>query len=156
LSEVLRSEANVTIAESAAKKDMGPVEREFRGVVTGEYIRRAGAALKTAIGRAYWSALAKGPVAVLAAPLLYRPVGLLVRSQGQGAEAMAMIGIMLMTFFGALAAHYWCVQQLQVRIAPGETPKISRIVDRLNLTLQWLSFAGAASVVLTLIVAWLT
>lgn len=69
---------------------------------------------------------------------------------------MAMVGVMLMTFFGALAAHYWCVQQLQIRIAPGETPKLSRIVDRLGLTLQWLGFAGAAAVVLTLLVAWLT
>lgn len=156
LAEVLRSEANVTIAENAAKKDTSGVERDFRGVVTGDYIRRAGTALKTAIGRAYWAALAKGPVAVLAAPLLYLPVGLLVRSQGQGAEAMAMIGVMLMTFFGALAAHYWCVQQLQVRIAPGETPNMGRIIDRLGLTLQWLAFAGAAAAVLTLIVAWLT
>ncbi len=156
LSEVMRSEANVTIAESAARKDVSEVERAFRGVVTGEYIRRAGAALKQAIGRAYWAGLAKGPVGVLAAPLLYLPVGLLVRAQGPGAETMAIVGVMLITFFGALAAHYWCVQQLQVRIAPGETPRISRIIDRLGLTLQWLGFAGAASVVLTLGVAWLT
>lgn len=156
LSEMMRSEAHVTIAESAAKKDVGAVEQAFRGVVTGEYIRRAGAALKQAVGRAYWAGLAKGPVAVLAAPLLYLPVGLLVRAQGAGAQTMAMVGVMLMTFFGALAAHYWCVQQLQVRIAPGETPKLSRIVDRLGLTLQWLGFAGAASLVLTIGVAWLT
>ena len=64
---------------------------EGRGVAT----QAAGFAVS-----AYWAALARGPVAVLAAPLLYLPVGLLVRSQGQGAEAMAMIGVMLMTFFG--------------------------------------------------------
>jgi hypothetical protein len=156
LSRMLQSEANVTIAEAAARKDTSEVERTFRGVVTGDYIRRAGVALKTAMGRAYWAGLAKGPIAVLAVPLLYLPVGLLVRAQGPGAEIMALIGIVLMTFFGALAAHYWVVQQLQVRIAPSETPKVARIIDRLNLTLMWLGLAGVAGLALTLIVAGLT
>lgn len=156
LTDMLASKAHVTIAESAAKKDVSDVEREFRGVVTGEYIKRAGAALKTAVGRAYWALLAKGPLAVLTAPLLYLPMGLLVRSQGQGAATMTLLGVMLIAFFAALAAHYWVVQQMQKRIAPSETPKISRIVDRLGLTLKWLGFAGAAAIVLTLVVMALT
>jgi hypothetical protein len=156
LSEVLESEANVTIAESAARKDQSDVVRAFKGVVTEPYIMRAGAATKKAIGRVYWAALAKGPVAVLATALLYLPIGLMIRSQGQGAQIMALVGVMLMTFFGALATHYWCVQQLQKRIAPTGTPKISRIVDRLNLTRNWLLFACGASIVLTLAVAALT
>jgi hypothetical protein len=156
LAEMLASEANVTIAESAGKKDASGVERQFLGVVTGDYVRRAGAAMKTGLGRAYWAGLAKGPVAVLATPLLYAPVALLVRAQGQTAETMTLIGVVLMTFFAALAAHYWVVHQLQGRIAPSETPKLSRIVDRLGLTLRWLAFAGVAAVALTLLMAWLT
>jgi hypothetical protein len=156
LSVTLASEAHVTIAESAAKKDISQVEREFRGVVTGDYIRRAGAVLKTALGRYYWASLAKGPVAALAAPLLYLPVGLLVRSQGQGATSMALLGVMLITFFAALAAHYWVLHQMQKRLAPAETPRLSRMIDRLGLTLQWLGFAGMASIVLTLGVMALT
>lgn len=156
LAEMLASEANVTIAESAGKKDASGVERQFLGVVTGDYVRRAGAAMKTGLGRAYWAGLAKGPVAVLATPLLYAPVALLVRAQGQTAETMTLIGVVLMTFFAALAAHYWVVHQLQGRIAPSETPKLGRIVDRLGFTLQWLAFAGVAAVALTLLMAWLT
>jgi hypothetical protein len=153
LSEMLASEANVTIVESAAKKDQSGVVRTFKGVVTEDYILRAGQVLKKAVGRVYWAGLAKGPIAVLAIPLLYAPVDLLVRNQGQGPKLMALLGVMLMTFFAALAAHYWCVHQLQVRLALSGSPKISRIVDRLNLTLHWLLFAGGASLVLTLAVA---
>jgi hypothetical protein len=125
-------------------------------VVTGDYIKRAGAALKTAIGRTYWSLLARGPAGVLAAPLLYLPVGLLVRSQGTNATVMALLGVVLITFFAALAAHYWVVQQMQKRIAPSETPKLNRIVDRLGLSLQWLGFAGLAAIMLTMLVMALT
>ena len=156
LTIVLASEANVAIAENAAKKDQSAIASRFRGVVTAEYIARAGGAMKKAVGRAYWAMMAKGPVAVLAIPLILLPIDLIVRGQGQGGRLMALLGVMLMTFFAALAAHYWVTQQLQKKLAPSGTPKIQRIVDKLNLTLHWLAAAGVAATVLTLAVASLT
>lgn len=156
LATVLASEANVAIAEDAAKKDQTGIASRFRGVVTIDYIARAGAAMKKAVGGAYWAMMAKGPVAVLAAPLILMPIDLIVRGQGQGGRLMALLGVMLMTFFAALAAHYWVTQELQKKLAPDGTPQIQRIVDKLNLTLQWLGAAGVASAVLTLAVASLT
>jgi hypothetical protein len=156
LATVLASEANVAIAEDATKKDQTGIASRFRGVVTIDYIARAGAAMKKAVGRAYWAMMAKGPVAVLAAPLILMPIDLIVRGQGQGGRLMALLGVMLMTFFAALAAHYWVTQELQKKLAPDGTPQIQRIVDKLNLTLQWLGAAGVASAVLTLAVASLT
>ena len=61
-----------------------------------------------------------------------------------------------MTFFAALAAHYWVVHKLQETLAPGGAPKIPRIVDKLNLTLQWLAAAAGVAAVLTLAAASLT
>lgn len=153
LATALASEANVAIAESAAKKDQSGIARTFKGVVTEDYIARAGAAMKKAVSRAYWAMLAKGPVAVLATPLLYAPLDLIVRGQGQSGRMMALFGVILITFFGAVAAHYWMVQQLQKKLAPEGKPLVSRIIDRLNLTRNWLLAAGAAAMVLTLAVA---
>ncbi|MDP3492773.1 MAG: hypothetical protein Q8R82_06630 [Hyphomonadaceae bacterium] len=156
LATVLASEANVAIAENAAKKDQSGIASRFRGVVTADYITWAGGAIKTAMTRAYWAMMAKGPVAVLAIPLILMPIDLLVRGQGQGGRLMALLGVMLMTFFAALAAHYWVVQELQKKLAPEGAPKIQRIVDKLNLTLHWLAAAGVAAAVLTVVVASLT
>ena len=83
-------------------------------------------------------------------------IDLIVRGTGQGSRLMAMLGAMLITFFAALAAHYWVVHKLQGVLAPNGTPKISRIADRLNLTLQWLAAAAGVAAILTLAVASLT
>lgn len=156
LATVLASEANVAIAEHAAKKDQGEITAQFKGVVTPDYIARAGGALKQSVGRAYWAALAKGPAAVLAIPLIQLPIELIVRNQGAGSRLMALVGVMLITFFAALAAHYWVGHKLQERLAPEGTPKISRIIDRLNLTRNWLVAAAVIAAVLTLAIASLT
>lgn len=156
LSMALASEANAVIVEHAAKKDQSGIVGQFRGVVTADYIARAGGAMKNAVLRSYWAAMAKGPVAVLAIPLIYMPIDLIVRGTGQGSRLMAMLGAMLITFFAALAAHYWVVHKLQGVLAPNGTPKISRIADRLNLTLQWLAAAAGVAAILTLAVASLT
>jgi len=156
LATVLASEANVAIAEHATKKDQGSIATRFKGVVTADYIARAGGAMKKALGRAYWAMLAKGPVAVLAIPLILMPIDLIVRGQGQGGRLMALLGVMLMTFFAALAAHYWVTRELQKKLAPGGAPKIQPIVDKLNLTLHWLGAAAVAAAVLSLAVASLT
>ncbi len=156
LATVIASEANVAIAEHAAHKDQGEIIARFKGVVTPDYIARAGGALKKSIGRAYWAALAKGPIAVLAIPLLQLPIELLVRGQGQGSRLMALLGVTLITFFAALAAHYWVTQQLQKKLAPSGTPKIQRLIDKLDLTRNWLIAAGITAAVLTLAVASLT
>ncbi|HPN07000.1 MAG TPA: hypothetical protein PK050_14410 [Hyphomonadaceae bacterium] len=156
LSTALASEANVAIAETAARKDQAEITARFKGVVTQDYITRAGGTLKQAVSRAYWASLAKGPIAVLAIPVLQLPIELLVRGQGQGSRLMTLIGVMLMTFFAALAAHYWVTQQLQKLLAPAGAPKIPRLIDKLNLTRNWLVAAGTAAAVLTLAVASLT
>lgn len=156
LATMLASKANVEIGENAARKDQTGIVSTFRGVVTADYIARAGAAIRTATSRAYWVALVRGPAAVLAIPLIQFPIELIVRGQGQGPRLMALIGVMLMTFFAALAAHYWVGQQLQKKIAPEGEPKLTRLLDKLNLTRNWLLAAGAAAAVLTLAVASLT
>lgn len=156
LSIALASEANAVIVENAAKKDQSGIVSKFKGVVTADYIVRAGGALRKAVTRCYWATMAKGPVAVLAIPLIHMPIDLIVRGTGQGSRIMAMLGVMLITFFAALAAHYWVAHKLQGTLAPSGTPKIPRIVDRLNLTLQWLVAAAGVAVVLTLAVASLT
>lgn len=156
LSTALASEANVAIAETAARKDQAEIIARFKGVVTQDYITRAGGTLKQALSRAYWASLAKGPIAVLAIPLLQLPIELLVRGQGQGSRLMSLIGVMLMTFFAALAAHYWVTHHLQKTLAPGGAPKIPRLIDKLNLTRNWLVAASMAAAVLTLAVASLT
>lgn len=156
LATVLASEVNGSIAEGAAKKDQNGIVAALKGVVTADYVAQAGAAIRKSVGRAYWAMLAKGPAAVLAIPLLHAPIDLIVRRQGQGGWLMALTGMMLVTFFAALAAHYWVVQQLQTRLAPGGAPKIGRIVDKLNLTRAWLAAAGVAALALTLAVASLT
>lgn len=153
LATMLASKANAAIGENAAKKDQTGIVSTFKGVVTADYITRAGAAIRTGTSRAYWAALAKGPAAVLAIPLIQFPIELIVRGQGQGPRLMALIGVMLVTFFAALAAHYWVGQQLQKRLAPEGEPKIPRLLDKLNLTRNWLVAAGIAAAVLTLGVA---
>ncbi len=156
LATMLASKANIAIGENAAKKDQTSIVSTFKGVVTTDYITRAGAAIRAATSRAYWVALAKGPVAVLAIPLIQLPIELIVRGQGQGPRLMALIGVMLMTFFAALAAHYWVAQQQQKRLAPDGEPKISRLLDKLNLTRNWLIAAAGAAAVLTMAVATIT
>lgn len=156
LATVLASEANVAIVENAAKKDQSGIVGLFKGVVTADYIARAGAAMKKAMTRSYATSMARGPVAVLAIPLIHMPIDLIVRGTGQGGRLMALLGVMLMTFFAALAAHYWVVHKLQETLAPGGAPKIPRIVDKLNLTLQWLVAAAGVAAVLTLAAASLT
>src|SRR5262249_60386238 len=46
------------------------MEREFRGVVAGGYIARAADAMKKATSRAYWSAILRGPLEALLAPIV--------------------------------------------------------------------------------------
>ena len=153
---MLASEANVSIGENAAKSDQTLIVGAFRGVVTADYITRAGAAMKKAMTRAYWAMMAKGPVAILAIPLIQAPIELIVRGLGQGERLMALLGVILITFFAGLAAHYWVVRELQKTLAPEGAPKIARLVDKLNLTLHWLVAAGVGAAVLTLAVASLT
>ncbi len=156
LATVLASEANVSIGENAAKSDQTLIVGAFRGVVTADYITRAGAAMKKAMTRAYWAMMAKGPVAILAIPLIQAPIELIVRGLGQGERLMALLGVILITFFAGLAAHYWVVRELQKTLAPEGAPKIARLVDKLNLTFHWLVAAGVGTAVLTLAVASLT
>lgn len=156
LSDVLASEANVAITMAGAKTDAAETARGFRGAIDVDYVERAGTAIRTGVGRAYWAALARGPAAVLALPLLFAPVDLLMRSMGGGARIAMLIAFMVTTFGVAVIGHMRIVQTLQAKLAPNGAPKIRPIVDRLGLTAIWLITAGAVAVMLSLIVAWLT
>ncbi|MDP3739748.1 MAG: hypothetical protein Q8R02_20340 [Hyphomonadaceae bacterium] len=153
LSDVLASEANVAIAMAGAKADADETAREFRGAIAADYVKRAGAAVRKGLGRAYWAALARGPAAVLALPLLFAPVDLLMRGAGGGARIAMLIAFMVATFGVAVIGHVLIVRKLQAKLAPAGSPRIRPIIDRLGLTAAWLITAGAVATMLSLIVA---
>lgn len=157
LGAMLASPANVAMAEAEAEaKDAAALEQSYAGAIAGDHVRRSAAATRKAVRFAYWAELARGPGAVLALPLLMFPFGTLVRGQPETPRTMMMLGVMLLGFGGAIAAHIWCARQLQARLRPEGAPRIARLLDRLNLTRNWLVIAGATSVVATLLVAALT
>jgi hypothetical protein len=156
LSMVLASEANATIAANAAKKDQSVLERDFRGVVDGPYIKRAGGAMKTAISRAYWTVMARGPMATLVIPVLIGPIALLTRNADQVTRIVSLLAVMLLTLGAATGAHMWVARKLQTQIARNGVPKIGRLLDKLGLMRTWLIAGAIIAVVLTLAVASLT
>ncbi len=156
LSMVLSSEANATIAVNAAKKDQSVLERDFRGVVDGPYIKRAGGAMKTTISRAYWAVMARGPMATLVIPVLIAPIALLTRNTDQVTRIVSLLAVMLLTLGAATGAHMWVTRKLQAQIAPNSVPKIGRLLDKLGLMRMWLIAAAIVAVALTLAVASLT
>lgn len=155
LSLVLASEANVTLA-MAAKKDTAEIEREFRGVIAGDYVKRAATQVRKGLGRAYWAGLARGPMAALALPLFFAPIDLFMRGSSMGSRVGILAAIMALTFGLCAAGHFWVVRQLQKRISPRGAPRIGPLLDKLGLTGAWLIGAGAVAIVLTLLIAGLT
>jgi hypothetical protein len=156
LSGVLASEVNASVAEHAGRKDMDAIVARLRGVVSADYVARAAPAIRKGVSRTYWSAMMRGPIAVLALPLLQIPLELLVRSQGTNGQIMAMLGMMLIAFGGGIIAHMLTVQQVQKRLRPDGIPKMSVIVGKLGLTLAWLATAAAWSVLITLAMSGIT
>jgi hypothetical protein len=156
LAPVLASEVNVAIAENPGAKGIALVQRDFRSLLSDQYMARTSASLSKAIRLVYWSAMLRGPIGVLALPLLQVPVGILLRSQPEGARFSAMAGVMLLAFGGAILAHMLVTRTLQTRLAPGGAPKLSRIFERQGVLRNWLIGAGIAIVLATLALAGLT
>lgn len=156
LGAVLASEANFIIAMSPADKTPIEIERDFKGVITAEYIKRAAAAIPTAIRRTYWAGLARGPGWLLAIPLVYAPLDLLLRGSGMGTRVVVLLVVMLATFGAGVLGHASVVRMMQMKIAPTGKPRIASLVDRLGLTRAWLIAAGATAGLLSLLVAGLT
>ena len=94
-----------------------------------------------------------GPMALLAIPLVQFLVQFLVRGQDPGNQTMAMFGVMLLAFGGAIGAHIWCVLLVQRCIRPDGIPKMSSVIDRLGLTTAWLVGAATWCVVATYAIA---
>jgi hypothetical protein len=155
LSKVLASEANVIVG-AAQKAELGAVEERFRGVVTRDYINRSHDTVRKGLSRAYWVLLARGPAAALALPVLLAPVDVFLRGSGAGARATVLIFIIALTFALCLGGHFFVVHQLQKRLAPGGTPRIAPLLEKVGLTRAWFIGAGAVAVGLTLIIAALT
>ena len=153
LANVLASEVNVAIAGKAASKDKTALTRELRGVVSDDFVVRVTRAMRQGIGRVYWSSMLRGPVALLAIPLVQFLVQFLVRGQDPGNQTMAMFGVMLLAFGGAIGAHIWCVLLVQRCIRPDGIPKMSSVIDRLGLTTAWLVGAAAWCFVATYAIA---
>jgi hypothetical protein len=156
LASVLASEANFIIAMSPADKPPAETERDFKGVITAEYIKRAAAAIPTAMRRSYWAGLARGPGWMLALPLVYAPLDLLLRGSGVGTRVIVLLVVMLATFGGGVLAHASVVRSMQLRIAPTGRPRLASLIDRLGLTRAWLIAAGATAALLSLLTAGLT
>ncbi|HVY87475.1 MAG TPA: hypothetical protein VG942_01310 [Hyphomonadaceae bacterium] len=150
LSDMLLSEANYSIAAAPPRKTGAEMEREFKGVVAGGYIARAAEAMRKGTSRAYWSALMRGPMEALAAPIVIMPLDLFVRAAGIGARTTLVIACMIATFGAAWLGHVYVVRQLQQLLLPAGTPKIATVLDRMRLTHSWLIGAGATTVFLTL------
>jgi hypothetical protein len=156
LADMMASEANFTIAMERDKKTPAEVEQDLRGVLTAEYAKRAGAAVCTGITRAYWAGLANGPGWVLAIPLAYAVLDLLLRGSGIGWRVVVLLFVMAATFGAAALAHMMTVRAMQERIAPTGVPKLSLLIDKLGLTRAWLIAAGVTAGLLSLLVAGLT
>lgn len=156
LSSFLASEANARIAGTGSRLSPEDMQRDLRGVVSAEHVTRATAAIRKGINRTYWAMMARGWALVLLIPLSFAVLDLLMRWADEGPRVAVLLGVMLVTFGAAAAAHYWIVHRLQRRIAPEGDPKMGPIVDRAGPTLVWLVTAGAIAVVLTLLVAGFT
>lgn len=156
LAPVLASEVNVAIAGNPGAKGMAIVQRDFQSLLSDQYMARASASLSKAVSLAYWSAMLRGPIAVLGMPLLQVPVGILLSGQPEPARLSAMAGVMLLAVGGVILAHMLVVRTLQARLAPSGTPRLSRIVERQGLLRAWLIGAGMGVVVATVAMAGLT
>lgn len=156
LSNVLASEANVTIASETGKKSPADLERDFRGVVTAEYIKRAGAGIRTALGRAYWAGIARRPALGLLLPVFFGPLDLLLRGSGAGARIGLLLAIVLATFGICAVGHVLVVRGLQKRVAPQGWPKVGAIIGQIGPARIWLIGSAAAAFLLTLLVAGMT
>jgi hypothetical protein len=156
LNDMMASEANFTIAMQRKQKTPAEAEQDFRGVVTAEYIKRAGAAVCTGMTRAYWAGLANGPGWVLAIPLSYAVLDLLLRGSGIGVRVVVLLFVMAATFGAAALAHVMVVRSLQTRIAPSGKPRLSQLIDKLGLTRGWLIASGITAGLLSLLIAGLT
>lgn len=156
LAPVLASEVNIAIAGNPGAKGMAIVQRDFQSLLSDRYMARASASLSRAVRLAYWSAMLRGPIAVLGMPLLQVPVGLLLSGQAEPARLSAMAGVMLLAFGGVILAHMLVVRTLQARLAPSGTPKLSRIVERQGLLRAWLIGAGIGVVFAAMALAGLT
>jgi hypothetical protein len=93
---------------------------------------------------------------VLALPLLFAPIDLLMRGAGGGARIAMLMAFMVATFGVAIVGHVMVVRQLQAKLAPTGIPRVGPILDRLGLSAIWLITAGAVAVLLSLIVAGIT
>jgi hypothetical protein len=156
LSMALASEANVEIVTTGANRGAAETARNYRGVMTADYVTRAGDAIRKGVNRAYWAGIVRGPALALALPVLFAPLDLFLRNNGAGVRVGVLLTLMAATFAIAVAGHYWVVRQLQRRIAPGGKPRLKRIVDAMGLTLAWFIAAGAVAVFLTLLIAGMT
>lgn len=153
LAAALASEANVAIAEKPGVKGLAAVLQEFRGLLTEDHVRRTSAAMSKAMTRAYWAAMVRGPVAILAMPLLQVPVELMLRGLDPAARFSAMLGVMLLSLGGAIGAHMLVVTMLERRLAPAGAPRLSKMVSRQGLLRNWLIGASTTVVLGTLAVA---
>lgn len=156
LAQALASEVNVAIAEGPRVKGRVVIERDFHGLLSDDHIQRTSASIGSAFRLSYWSAMVRGPAAVLTMPLLQLPVELLLRNQASGARLSAMVGVMLLAFGGVILAHMLVVRTLQARLASGGAPRLGKVAERQGLLRNWLVAAGVAVVVATLSVAGLT
>lgn len=156
LATVLESEVNVAIAKTHPKRSALEIEREHRGAIAAEYVKRAGEAVRKGLGRAYWAGLARGPALVMALPFLFAPLDLFLRSSGVGVRVAALLAVIALTIGGATAGHWWAVRQLQKKLGPDGLPKIAPVLDAMGLTTVWLAGAGVTGALLTLLVAGIT
>lgn len=156
LSNALASEVNVELVTTGANRTAAESARNYRGVMTADYVARASEAIRTGVSRAYWTGIAHGPAATLAIPLLFAAIDPFLRDGGAILRAAVVVAIMAATFGAAAAGHFWVVRQMQRRIAPGAAPRVRRIADAIGLTTTWLAVAGAVALLLTLLVAGMT
>jgi hypothetical protein len=156
LSMALASEANVELVTTGANRSAAETARNYRGVMTADYVTRASDAIRKGVSRTYWAGMVRGPAAALAIPVLFTAIDPFIRHGGAALRAVVLVAVMATTFGAAAAGHFWVVRQMQRRIAPVGTPRIRRIVDAAGLTTTWLVIAGAVALLLTLLAAGMT
>lgn len=151
--DLIASPVNAAIAEAAASPELQDIPRRYSGIVSSDYVSRAAPLARRALTHIYWADMLRRPALVLATPLLQLPIGILVRAQDSGARTLAMIGVMLLAFAAAIAAHIYVARNLQTRLAPAGVPRIAFLLDRLKLTRNWLLLGAAVAILGTLLVA---
>jgi hypothetical protein len=156
LAQVLRSEAHVEIARhsvpSAKRRSaaLGELSNRLQGFASSDHIARVSAAVRKGLSRAYRGRLLRGPVFLLATPLLALPANWVAWSgHFRNHDLAFIVGVMLLTLAMAFAGHLWAVKRLRGLLSTHGAVDLSEVLSRTRLGRKWMILAGVVALLLT-------